>query len=573
MSIGSTAINRAPATGAATISALENGAYTFQISDFPYQDPNNTPSTALNAVIVETLPGAGLITDNGVAVTAGQAVLASDIAQGRLVFTPAANGYGPSYTSFTFAVQNSGGTANGGQNTSVPATATINVAQSLDHPPTTANFSISAVANTPFVFSTLEFPFADPNDAPANALQAVVIVSLPGAGTLNLNGQAVTAGQVISASAIAAGRFTFVAAPGVASTSFQFEVQDNGVGTGSNTSAVATATVAITGDFSLAAGSPALNRGDPALQYFQEPVGGTGNGNGDRIDIGAAGGTSEANPSPAQLVQLLGATGDQRYQVGQATTISFRSAGLTALDPTLFINAGGGAVQGVQSWNDWQANEFNTVNGSVEPASVTVNPDGLNIPQAVLQNMLLFNQSSPFNGKYSIPVAAGTYQISLVFVDTLSTGVGQREFNILANGVTEATNYDVFKAAGGANKATEVTFDVTVAAGQGLSLVLQGVVGEPIISGIQISRVNPASTTWTASAEVSYDDGATWTTVATGLTLDQYGAGSFSFTPTATTSAGLFQIVATNGTNRFRYLPGHVHVRAGRHRILRQCDR
>ena len=81
-------------------------------------------------------------------------------------------------------------------------------------------------------------------------------------------------------------------------------------------------------------------------------------GNGDRIDIGAQGGTTEANPSPTQLVQLLGQTGGQRYQVGQSSTINFRSAGLTALDPVLFINAGGGLVQGAQSWNVWQANEY-----------------------------------------------------------------------------------------------------------------------------------------------------------------------------------------------------------------------
>ena len=126
------AINSAPVTGPTTISLLENASYTFKSSDFPYADPNNTPATALKAVIFATLPGAGTITDNGVPIPAGQAVAAGDIAQGKLVYTPAANGFGARYATFTFAVQNSGGTANGGVDTSSAATATINVAQVIN---------------------------------------------------------------------------------------------------------------------------------------------------------------------------------------------------------------------------------------------------------------------------------------------------------------------------------------------------------------------------------------------------------------------------------------------------------
>ena len=79
-------------------------------------------------------------------------------------------------------------------------------------------------------------------------------------------------------------------------------------------------------NYVLANTSAACNRGDPQLPYFLEPVTAT-TGNGDRIDIGAQGGTTEANPSPTQLVQLLGQTfGGQRYQVGQSSTINFRSS-------------------------------------------------------------------------------------------------------------------------------------------------------------------------------------------------------------------------------------------------------
>ena len=132
INVAAVAINHAPVTGPTTISLLENASYTFKTSDFPYSDPNNTPATVLKAVIFATLPGAGTITDNGVPIPAGQAVAAGDIAQGKLVYTPAANGFGARYATFTFAVQNSGGTANGGVDASSAATATINVAQVIN---------------------------------------------------------------------------------------------------------------------------------------------------------------------------------------------------------------------------------------------------------------------------------------------------------------------------------------------------------------------------------------------------------------------------------------------------------
>ena len=292
-------------------------------------------------------------------------------------------------------------------------------------------------------------------------------------------------------------------------------------------------------DYTLQAGSPAINRGNPALAFFLEPA-----TNGGRIDIGAQGATALANQSPADVVQLLGQTGGQRYAVGQTTTIAYTSAGLAATTPLLQIVTGNeGAAQGAESANVWQAAAYSNTSFSYEVNSATVNADGLNVPQAVLQNFGYYYNG----GSYSIPVPAGTYQISLIFADPWSTAAGQRTFNVIANGVTEAANYDIYKAAGGANKAVELTFTVDVGA-SGLNLQLVGTNGYPILNGISISTANAATAPWTASAQVSYDNGATWTTVASGLSFDAYGAGSFSFAPTQTTTQGLLRIVAGNGS-------------------------
>ena len=68
-------------------------------------------------------------------------------------------------------------------------------------------------------------------------------------------------------------------------------------------------------DFSLLPGSPAIDRGDPSAAFWREPVGSFGDGS--RVDIGAGGNSAKAAQSPSQIVQLLGQTGSQRYQVGQ----------------------------------------------------------------------------------------------------------------------------------------------------------------------------------------------------------------------------------------------------------------
>ena len=92
-------------------------------------------TNALAAVKITTLPGAGSLTDNGVAVTAGQFVTVADINAGKLVFTPAANANGAGYASFTFQVQDDGGTANGGVDLDQSAnTITINVTSVNDAP-------------------------------------------------------------------------------------------------------------------------------------------------------------------------------------------------------------------------------------------------------------------------------------------------------------------------------------------------------------------------------------------------------------------------------------------------------
>ena len=114
----------------------------------------------------------------------------------------------------------------------------------LDDRPDGTNFSKTTPEDTPFVVQKSDFGFRDV-DAGAT-LQAVRIDTLPTDGRLLLNGVAVTAGQLISAADIDAGRLVFspnTHESGSPYGSFTFSVQDN---TGLFDSAPNTYTVNVT---------------------------------------------------------------------------------------------------------------------------------------------------------------------------------------------------------------------------------------------------------------------------------------------------------------------------------------
>jgi hypothetical protein len=121
-----TAVNNAPSGADKTISATEDEGRHLAVADFGFQDSDGG---SLASVVITTLPTAGTLTLNGVAVSAGQAVSATDIAADKLVFTPAADANGAGYATLTFQVRDGGGTANGGVDTDASAnTLTFDVA-------------------------------------------------------------------------------------------------------------------------------------------------------------------------------------------------------------------------------------------------------------------------------------------------------------------------------------------------------------------------------------------------------------------------------------------------------------
>src|SRR2546427_527628 len=173
--------------------------------------------------------GSLVLTGASPALAAGDFVSKADIDAGKLKYTPAANGNGSPYTSFTFQVRDNGGTP--GQPLDQSAnTLTVNVT-SVNDEPVGANNAVTTAEDTTYTFVAADFPFTDPNDSPANGLDAVKITTLPATGTLKNNGVAVVAGGEVSAADIAAGKLTFSPAAnenGTPYTTFTFQVRDNG---------------------------------------------------------------------------------------------------------------------------------------------------------------------------------------------------------------------------------------------------------------------------------------------------------------------------------------------------------
>jgi len=111
--------------------------------------------------------------------------------------------------------------------TSNLATKTINLV-SINDAPRGADGAITVIEDTPYIFSTEDFGFSDPE---GDGFLAVTISTSPAEGELTRNGVAVSAGESITVGDINAGLLRYTPAAndtGAAADSLTFQVQDDG---------------------------------------------------------------------------------------------------------------------------------------------------------------------------------------------------------------------------------------------------------------------------------------------------------------------------------------------------------
>jgi parallel beta-helix repeat protein len=88
--------------------------------------------------------------------------------------------------------------------------------------------------------------------------------------------------------------------------------------------------------------------------------------------------------------------------------------------------------------------------------------------------------------RYGVAVEDGRYDVTLKFAEIYHGAAGKRVFDVRAEGKLVLDNYDVFREAGGKNRAVDETFTVQVTDGR-LDLGFDGVVDNAKVGGIVIA--------------------------------------------------------------------------------------
>jgi hypothetical protein len=98
------------------------------------------------------------------------------------------------------------------------------------------------------------------------------------------------------------------------------------------------------------------------------------------------------------------------------------------------------------------------------------------------------------NFRYTIPVAEGRYTVNLRFAETWfgpsqpsGGGEGSRTFDVYCNGIALLRNFDIFRAAGGAQRAVEKSFHGVAPNAQGkIELSFVPVVNYACVNAIEV---------------------------------------------------------------------------------------
>lgn len=143
------------------------------------------------------------------------------------------------------------------------------------------------------------------------------------------------------------------------------------------------------------------------------------------------------------------------------------------------VNAGGPAYTD-STGNLWAADNGFTGGGTFSTSSTI----------SKTSDPTLYQTEHYANGtlEYTTTLPNGQYSVVLKFAEIYFSAAGQRVFNIVINGVTVATNFDPFAAAGGMDMAIDETYPVTVTGGA-IDIRFVAVVQNPKVSAIEIDPV------------------------------------------------------------------------------------
>jgi len=166
--------------------------------------------------------------------------------------------------------------------------------------------------------------------------------------------------------------------------------------------------------------------------------------------------------------------------------------------------------------------------------------------------MAVYQSERYGNSTYTLPnlTAGGQYTVRLHFAELYQTATGRRVFNVVINGTTVLSNFDIFAVTGARYKATVREFTATANASGQIVINFQTVTDNATIEGIEIIALTPnAPPSIAAAAAATPNPVSGGTTILSVLGDDDGGEASLTYTWAAIGTPPAAVSFGANGSN------------------------
>jgi hypothetical protein len=166
--------------------------------------------------------------------------------------------------------------------------------------------------------------------------------------------------------------------------------------------------------------------------------------------------------------------------------------------------------------------------------------------------MAVYQSERYGNSTYTLPnlTASGQYKVRLHFAELYQTATGKRVFNVVINGTTVLSNFDIYATAGARYKAVMREFTATANSSRQIVINFNTVTDNATIGGIEIIALTPNSPPSIAtSAAAAPNPMSGTTTLLSALGADDGGEANLTYTWATTGTPPAAVTFSANGTN------------------------